>query len=317
MIVPFALDPDALRLGDWRCLGRLAPIWALWGVLIDGTTELEDAADQLPDGDKKRWLSLLDEKRMRRDRQPRAGLTVRQCLERGSIRDLELAGVQLLGLGEESAKRLGIDLTTPPPTHRGQIEVCSLAHLDLAKKFEKIRDEIFVPEKLSTEEVWKRHFEGLAKYARQVVIFDRYAGTDAAGAPSVPTNRDYGTNGLRHFIDWLARDAQHCKSLVIYTAAVPRFRDDAVIEAIRRSCARAQRLSVAVRLIEGDKESKFHDRYVRFDNTVLRIGCGIEVLKGRATNRRAEISRVDKYVHESEPWETEARAAAVLYEVSS
>ena len=293
-LVNFALDPDALseQSSDLLALKmsheRLLRAWEQFGVLVHEGNRWEDSElhariGRLPTGLKKLWQESILNNRRAPAGQLWGGIgVVATDADLGPPPDLDLVGVQdgraqALGVGpEEKSKRVG----------RRGVEVCRFRYVDQADVFNAAREAASrsIRAGASTAAVWNERFAGLATVARSLRVVDRYALDDHR-------NRRDGRSGLRWLCEGLAGAGQ-LSSVVLFTVppkGMPLPEADCYARQEMDAMVPKSIGAIHVWLInEHDAGQYAHDRYVRFDETVVQLGVGLRALAGPTT--RVETS---------------------------
>ena len=168
----------------------------------------------------------------------------------------------------------------------GAVEGVRLWDIDVSDKFEQSltlsKKPIAIGE--TSDEVWEQRFQRLAAYCRNVVIVDQHAA------------RSSNINGMFRLLRLLARDSRNCR-VTLYSS--PNDAGD-VPQAIERNFRRAVASlagngigSVTVRLFhEADFRKYAHDRHIRFDNSVIKIGRGTRVFEHADVTEATDVDLV-------------------------
>ena len=162
----------------------------------------------------------------------------------------------------------------------GEVEGVRLRDVDIAEEFYRAetlgRSPIGRGEPVA--DIWRRRFQRFAAHCRQVVVVDQYA------------VRQYNVDGILRLLRLLDKDATRCR-VTVYSCLGRRGGGALSLE--RRIRAATAGLtgrgvaSIGVRLFrERDFGRYAHDRHLRFDNGVFRIGRGMRIFE-RPTTRDA------------------------------
>ncbi len=168
----------------------------------------------------------------------------------------------------------------------GGVEGVRLWDIDVSEKFEWAatlsKKPIAIGE--ATDDIWEQRFQGLATYCRNVVIVDHY------GA------RSGNINGMFRLLRLLARDSRQCRVLLYSSPTVSGDVPQAIEANINRAVASLSGngiKSVTVRLFdEADFRKYAHDRHIRFDSYVIRIGRGVRLFEGTKVNEATDVDLV-------------------------
>ena len=133
----------------------------------------------------------------------------------------------------------------------------------------------------SIKDIWSRRFQGLAAYTREVVVVDQYAA------------RQNNIEGLLRLLKFLDRDTRGCR-VTIYSSLDTSGRGASLIESrIKAEAAQFSGTgieSVGVRVFRGMDFKKYaHDRHLRFDNCVFRIGRGVRIFEHSKTRDATDV----------------------------
>ena len=133
----------------------------------------------------------------------------------------------------------------------------------------------------SISDIWIERFQRLAAYASEVVVVDQYAA------------RDNNKAGILRLLRYLDRDSKSCRVTVYsspdYHVAAPQLIEAWIrVEAAKLS-GRGIR-SVSVQLFDESDFGKYaHDRHIRFDNTVVRIGRGLRIFENPSVKEATDV----------------------------
>ena len=155
----------------------------------------------------------------------------------------------------------------------GQVEGIRLWDIDISEKFSCSETLSSAPIGIgeSIRDTWIQRFRRLAAYSREVVVVDQYAA------------RYNNTNGVLRLLRFLDRDTKNCR-VTVYSSPDSPGKGPQFLEAqIRAEIAKFSGNgigSVSVHLFdESDFKKYAHDRHMRFDNSVVRIGRGLRIFE--------------------------------------
>ena len=178
-----------------------------------------------------------------------------------------------------------VDLEVPVGESRrcGKVEGIRLRDVDVSEEFSKSRTLGCASIDLgdSINDIWSDRFRRFAAHSRQVVVVDQYA---------VQKNN---LDGILRLLRLLDGDARGCR-VTVYSCLGGSGEGARRVE--RRIKAAAARLSgrgvasVDVRLFRREDFLRYaHDRHLRFDNGVFRIGRGMRVFNYRRTKEATDV----------------------------
>ena len=165
----------------------------------------------------------------------------------------------------------------------GEVEGIRLWDIDISAKFSQSEILSSAPIAIgeSTKDIWSQRFQKLAAFSRDVVVVDQYAA------------RYNNIDGILRLLRYLDRDATSCRAIV-YSSLDSYGGGSQSIEA--RIKAEAARFSgngirsVRVHLLdESDFKTYAHDRHIRFDNSVVRIGRGIRIFESSTVKEATDV----------------------------
>ena len=186
----------------------------------------------------------------------------------------------------EGSRAAAFDIPAGESRRCGKVEAVRLRDVDISEEFSRAETlgsrPIDVGE--SVEDIWSRRFQRFAAHSRHVVVVDQYA------------VRNNNINGVIRLLRLLDRDARRCR-VTVYSCLGPRGGGARFVEG--RVNAEAARLrgrgveSVGVRLFRDKGFKKYaHDRHLRFDNGVFRIGRGMRIFEGDRTKDATDVQFV-------------------------
>ena len=165
----------------------------------------------------------------------------------------------------------------------GQVEGMRLWDIDVSEKFScsETLSSASIGIGESTTHIWNQRFQRVAAYSREVAIVDQYAA------------RDNNLNGILRLLRFLDRDAGSCH-VSVYSSLDPNGGGAKFIESqIRAKTAKFSGSgirSVEVLLFDEWGFKKYaHDRHLRFDNNVFRIGRGIRIFEHSRVREATDV----------------------------
>lgn len=296
MLVRFAVDPSALRDTLAVSVSRHASAmhmtllkkWKSYGIMVGRgahllETDFWSAVGELPQQYRKYYEEAFRKGRLRFERAPQ---DFPQLDRVDSLEQVEPAvpHVQIACL-ETVRWDLVCNEAADAPTYLafdGRLEIVEPALLERSVRFEELSLRSRTPIECGreTREVWAERFADLVRFARHIVVVDRYAGVGMCEVPE---------SGLRRFLHEVDRCADRV-GVVIYTALRETSRWTAAdvktaIQSFRPSRG-GIRGAVEVRVLrDSDFGAEAHDRFIRIDDTFVDLGSGLEVLAGTEVER--------------------------------
>lgn len=289
MIVPFAIDPDALAcssgdLGrDVATHRRLIEKWRHVGLLVHGgsrfeNSELASAVSALPQQLKLLWQKAVRVQRLRsagRDWTPLSAFTsqteltlVRDRFDLGCLEDTRAACLDI------PFDRISILAGGMGP------EICRFCVSDQAEAFVSAvaAADNPIPKGTPTACVWHQRFEPAARSCtRGATVIDRYA---------VMNHLQRSSSGLERFL-MECQSVLRNRTVTLFTAYDDDCDCDAVVNAVRHLASTLDANGVRqIALYVGHQsvfKSDAHYRYVRFDTAVCELDIGLGVLAGNET----------------------------------
>ena len=180
------------------------------------------------------------------------------------------------------------DLGIPDGESRysGQVEGIRLWDVDVSANFSQSQS-------LSTTaisrgepvgDVWTERFQRIAEFSREVIVVDQYA------------TRDNNIGGVCRLLNFLDRDAQGC-SVTVYSSIDSFSKGAGFTEGQIRSQVSTLNgkgiKSVQVHLYqEADFRKYAHDRHIRFDRSVFRIGRGLRIFEHPIVRESTDVDMI-------------------------
>ena len=288
MLVRFALEPKAIDNTTTPAhIRRLLKQWERFGILVypgRGDAVMSDRFRRLSPAARKTWT---------------VALVVVAKGHRNFYRWLPYDGgagtwqglstPESIALGEFEVALLdgsqAISLSIPEGENKlfGDVEGVRLCDIDGSQRFAQC-------ERLSTDpirtgericDVWETRFRRLAMYSEDVAIVDGYAFSRGQIA------------GTLRFLKYLDRDSVRCE-VTIYS--VKRTGGSSPTEFSRKLRQQVGPVCgggvkrVRVKLLRDDDFRRYaHDRHVRFDNNVFRIGRGVRVFSYERVEETTDV----------------------------
>ena len=163
----------------------------------------------------------------------------------------------------------------------GKVEGIRLRDVDISEEFSLSETLGNAPIDIgeSTEDIWSRRFQRFAAHSRHVVVVDRYAVRKL--------------DGILRLLRWLDRDARRCR-VTVYSCPDAKGGGarslEGRIEAEAAGFSGRGLESVGVRLFrDKDFQRYAHDRHLRFDNSVFRIGRGMAIFEREWTRDATDV----------------------------
>jgi len=288
VIVPFAIDPDALAFAPGGGIAehlaihsRLLNTWRSVGVLVHGgdqfvQSELARGVSSLPQQVKVLWQKALKTHRCLgagAHWTPLSSFTTQT--ELALVRDRFDVGC----LDDTRAACLEVPFDKVSVLIDGQgPEICRWSLADQADRFTKAlaAAEAPIARGESVDKIWRERFLPSAQLCRKgVAIIDRYA----------VSNHIQGRGGLARFLSECERVLKG-RTLTLFTAYGDECTKLEVIAAVRNLAATLK--TGGIRQVElyvgyqGLFGTDAHYRHVRFDSTILELDIGLGVLAGSA-----------------------------------
>lgn len=155
----------------------------------------------------------------------------------------------------------------------GSVEGVRLWDIDVSERFQYAltlsKKPIGIGE--ATDKIWEQRFQRLAACCQNVVVVDQHAA------------RSNNINGIFRLLRLLDRDARKCRVTLYSSPGDAGDIPQAIEGNMRRAAARLAGTGIesfTVRLFdEADFRIYAHDRHIRFDNNVIKIGRGTRVFE--------------------------------------
>ena len=227
-----------------------------------------------------RWLSAINEDSFNFD-------NLRSCDDLAKYGDR----FEVVILQEQRADALAIP--EGASKYCGRVEGIRLPEIDLCAEFE--RAEFIGKDRIRrntlVETLWEERFRSFAEHSAEVVIVDPYALQDGDNI-----------GGFFRFLNLLDSDANNCKVTIYSRARGDRQNERArdKLQNIQRELrAEASLLTsggisgLEVRLYPKKAFQQYaHDRHVRFNSNVFRIGRGMDIFNYEKVERATDVAHV-------------------------
>ncbi|MDE0082164.1 MAG: hypothetical protein OXT72_05905 [Gammaproteobacteria bacterium] len=186
----------------------------------------------------------------------------------------------------EESRAAALEVPDGESRHCGKVEGIRLCDVDMSEEFGKSKTlgatSIDIGD--SIQDIWSSRFQRFAAHSRQVVVVDQYA--------VQKTNFD----GVRRLLGLLDGDANRCRVTIYSCLDRDGLGADRVERSIRSAAAGLGGSGVAwvdVRLFhQQDFKVPAHDRHLRFDNGVFRIGRGMRIFERLHTTEATDVTLV-------------------------
>jgi hypothetical protein len=294
-VVGVGIDPLSMTdtFGD-EALRRVVHEELLDELAVHGTlvfssaaelTEFRTALAHLPESLAKRWEVMLSGRRLIVDMlEPDAAPSIAQALDAGELEQAVSGPVRLVLLERDHAALLGVpsgDFAAMAPA--GRLELGRLGTATRTAALQRASQLLTAPlrEGDDREQLWRERFGPLCDVSKTVVVYDKYAGVQAARRY---VHDERHADGLSWFTSRVA--LKPGKRIRLITAVVTderRVLDERTVapglQALRdRLADRDVRLDVVLVPERGQGGDRFgHDRHIRFDERVaLSLGPGLQ-----------------------------------------
>ncbi len=186
----------------------------------------------------------------------------------------------------EDTRAFDLDIPNGESRYFGQVEGIRLWDIDVSARFSN--SEMLSTTAISVGEaigdVWTERFQRIAKFSREAIIVDQYA------------TRDNNISGLFRLFNFLDRDAKRCR-VTIYSSIDPSSKGAKVTEGkIRSQVARLNgngiKLVQVLLFQEADFRKYAHDRHIRFDGSVFRIGRGLRIFERPKVRESTDVDMI-------------------------
>ena len=276
LLVKFAIETDAINNSATPAhIGRVLSLWERFGILVypePGDGALRETIEKLEATPRKHWKSAWAKIAKRNGKGYRYSSVTRETLDWSGIDTGEALAdcsdrfeVALL----EETRAAVLDIPDGESKRYGQVEGIRLWDIDVSKRFLDSESLSHKPISVgeATKDIWLQRFQRLATHCSQVVVVDRYAAHKA------------NIDGILNLLTFLDRDARNCR-VTVYSSIDPsgageKFIKDTIGAMVSKFSGHGVR-SVSVFLFGStDFSTHAHDRHIRFDTSVIRIGRGI------------------------------------------
>lgn len=312
MVVGVGISPGALdeSFGGDEAVRRMAHEELLDQLAVHATllfSSAEELADframlaDLPPVLAKRWEAVLSGRRLVVDMiDPEATPSIGQALDPAALEDAVAGPVRLVLLDRDHATLLGVpsgSFATMGP--RGRLEMGRLATATRTQTLARAASLLTAPlrEGDDREALWQQRFGPLAQVSKTIVVYDKYAGIQAARRF---VHQERSADGLSWFASRVAlRPGARLRVITAVTDDVRRVLDERTVapglQAIRdRLGDRDVRLDVVLVPDRGEGGDRFgHDRHIRFDERVaLSLGPGLQAFAKPKVSETTVVARL-------------------------
>ena len=291
MLVHFAVDVEAIDDSATRAhIIRFLDRWERFGILVyprRGDPSLTKRVSELAPNARKYWKATWVKAAKNNRNVFRWARADGKALEWS---EMETSGAlalfddefELGVLGESRATAL--EVAYGESKRCGRVEAIRFGDVDVSEEFARSEElgsaPVGVDESIGA--VWRHRFRRLAAYSREVVVVDRYAA------------RVRNLDGIRRLLDFLDRDAKHCR-VTVYSSlkggVVEARLVESMIKAHVTQFSGRGVASIGLRLFRDSDFRKYaHDRHLRFDKGVFRIGRGMRLFEHRRTRDATDIN---------------------------
>lgn len=302
MLVRFAVDSDALasvgRATPWEMYTihqRLIRYWQQFGILVFPGDQISDssfmqAVRQLPDNCRKLYETALKNRRLRSLPGPVGWLGLSSAESEADLEPI-MGQIRVAALDAVRAAYVGLeDREISREILERHLEITRLESLDQTRHFREIEASMQHPVQAGVEvdHLWRSRFKDFAAHARQVVIVDRYAGEN------LYPGRDRGLLKVLQLVDQAARRA----TVTVFTGWKQNSAESVLSELQQfrstRGGVQHRKLYVIPDDVFGGQSPDVvrggaHDRYLRFDHTVVTLGIGVSVFSGSRVARNCSV----------------------------
>ena len=186
----------------------------------------------------------------------------------------------------EESRAAALEVPDGESRHCGKVEGIRLRDVDVSEEFSKAKTlgSASIDRGDSIRDIWSGRFRRFAAHSRQVVVVDPYA------------VRNNNLDGILRLLRLLDGDARRCR-VTIYSCLGGNGggagRVERSIKAEAAGLSGRGVASVDVRLFRVKDFTRYaHDRHLRFDNGVFRIGRGMRIFQHPETNEATDIAFV-------------------------
>lgn len=292
MLVRFAIEVEAINDSATPSqIDRLLDRWQRYGILVSprrGDAGLVEAIEALTGAPRKCWKAAWGKivknngQMFRWDQSDGVGV---------SWRDIDHAdGLAVFGgkfdvavLAESRARAL--EIPNGEARYCGMVEGVRLWDVDVSDRF-RFAEEVGsapIARGESIADVWTTRFQGLSYWSKEVTIVDQYA------------MRGNNTAGIYQLLRFVDRDTSGCH-VTIYSSlgsTDSKGKSEARLRAELSYLTGGGVLSVRVRLFRAkDFRTYSHDRHIRFDRSVFRIGRGMRIFQFARVSESTDVGMV-------------------------
>jgi hypothetical protein len=264
-------------------------------------TEFRDAIRALPAALAKRWETLLSSRRLVVDTlDPEAAPSVSEALDPVELEEAVSGPVRLVLLERDQAALLGVPTDAyAVMAPGGRLEIGRLATATRTQALQRASRLLTEPlrEGEDREQLWRDRFGPLVAVSRTVVVYDKYAGIQAARRY---VHGERNADGLSWFVSRVAlTPGKRIRLITAVTDDERRVLDERSVapglQALRdRLADRDVRLDVVLVPDRSEKGDRFgHDRHIRFDERVaLSLGPGLQAFAWPKVKETVVVARL-------------------------
>ncbi len=297
----FGGDEALRRMAHEELLDELAVHGTLLFSSAGELAEFRAALSELPPVLAKRWEALLSGRRLVVDMlDPEAAPAIGQALDPARLEDAVSGPVRLVLLDRDHAALLGVPggaFAAMAPA--GRLELGRLATATRTDALRRAAELLTAPlrEGDDREDLWRDRFGPLSDVSKLVVVYDKYAGIQAARRY---VHSERSADGLTWFLSRVAlRPGKRVRLITAVTDDDRRVLDERTVapglQALRdRLADRDVRLDVVLVPDRGDRGDRFgHDRHIRFDERVaLSLGPGLQAFARPKVTETIVVARL-------------------------
>ena len=274
MLVKFVIEPEAIDNSTTPAhIRRLLGKWERFGVLVypaRGDAVIRDTLRRLSPAAKKCWMVTLG-KVAKSHRNYYRWLT--RDARTWEWWNLRTADAMARGVGQfevallDESRATILDIPDGESKSFAEVEGIRLWDVDVSRQFARSEEMSTESIRLGAqiEDVWEQRFQRLAAYSKDVVVVDQYA---------LQQGQIGGTLRLLRLLD---RDSDQC-DVTVYSAGDDVAHIERVVRQQATQLGAGGIRCIQVKLFQGNGFRIYaHDRHVRFDSSVFRIGRGTRV----------------------------------------
>jgi hypothetical protein len=297
----FGGDEALRRVAHEELLDELALHATLVFSSVAELEEFRTALAQLPVGLAKRWEALLSGRRLIVDLlEPEAAPGIGEALDPAELEASVSGPVRLVLLERDQASLLGVAGDAyAAMAPGGRLEMGRLATGTRTETLQRASRLLTEPlrEGDDREKLWRERFGPLVEVSKTVVVYDRYAGIQAARRY---VHGERNADGLTWFVSRVAlTPGKRVRLITAVTDDDKRVLDERTVapalQVLRdRLADRDVRLDVVLVPDRGERGDRFgHDRHLRFDERVaLSLGPGLQAFAWPKVKETIVVARL-------------------------